>query len=128
MGDLSVSDTNIELEVNRGALQQLWDALIAGLEAAQVYHDDAILRMPQVGEEISGRADIAAHGLLETGEQLVKVNRIVGDGGLWVSECETRWHEKMTLLVSVAEMRDGKILRETRYRVPRQVGSHVAAS
>ena len=41
----------------------------------------------------------------------------------WVSECETLWHQQATLLVSVAEMYNGKIIRETRYRVPKQLSS-----
>jgi hypothetical protein len=120
---LAASDSDMQREINRGALEQLWDALITGQETAKIYRDDAELRAPQDVEKTAGQADSRAHGQLETGEQLVKVNSIVGDGWLWVSECETLWHQKKTLLVSVAEMYDGKIVRETRYRVPRQIGS-----
>lgn len=119
MSDFGVSDTDMQREINRGALEQFWNALIAG-EASQVpevYVDDAMLRLPQNGEKVVGRANIVARGLLEPGESLVKVNSIVGDGGLWVSECESLWRGQATLLVSVAEMNDGKIVRETRYRL-----------
>ncbi len=115
---LAVSDADMQREINRGALQELWSALIKGHAAAKIYREDATLLAPQAGERLAGRADTAARGRLETGEQLVKVNSIIGDGGLWVSECETLWHQERTMLVSVAEMYDGKILRETRYRVP----------
>ena len=115
---LAVSDADMQREINRGALQELWNALIKGHAAAEIYREDATLLAPQAGEGLAGRADTAARGRLETGEQLVKVNSIIGDGGLWVSECETLWHQERTMLVSVAEMYDGKILRETRYRVP----------
>jgi hypothetical protein len=97
-------------------------------KAAQIYHDAAVLRSPQVGESISGRASIAAHGLLEPGERLVKLNSIFGDGGLWVSECETIHHHQMKLLVSIAEMDGGRIVSETRYRVPKQVGSRAGTN
>ena len=125
---LTVSDSDMQREINQGALQQLWEALIKGQDTTKIYRNDAILRAPQVDERMAGQADIGAHGQLESGEQLVKVNSIVGDGGVWVSECETLWHQKKTLLISVAEMYDGKIMRETRYRVPRQIGSHVPSS
>jgi hypothetical protein len=124
MSDFGVSNADMQREINRGALQQLWHALISGKdqEAVQAYRDDAILRSPQGGERIAGRAEFAVHGLLGSGEMLVKVNSIVGDGGLWVSECETLWHQERALLVSVAEVYEGKIFRETRYRVPKHVG------
>lgn len=115
---LAVSDADMQREINRGALQELWNALIRGHATARIYREDAILLAPQAGERLIGQTDTAARGRLETGEQLVKVNSIIGDGGLWVSECETLWHQERTMLVSVAEMYDGKILRETRYRVP----------
>ena len=125
MSDFGVSDADMQRDLNRGALQQFWDALITGKDGqvAQIYEDDATLRAPQGGETIAGRADIAARGLLEAGERLIKVNSIVGNGGVWVSECETLWHQQATLLVSVAEMYNGKIIRETRYRVPKQLSS-----
>lgn len=125
MNDLSVSDADMQFESDRDALRQFWKALIAGRneQAVQIYHDKAVLRSPQTGEKIAGRAKIAAHGLLESGEGLVKVNSIVGGDGLWVSECETQRHRQTALLVSVAEMNDGKIVRETRYRVPKHASS-----
>jgi hypothetical protein len=128
MSDFGVSDADMQRELNRGALQQFWDALIAGKDehAAQIYQDDATFCVPQGGERIAGRKDIATYGLLETGERLIKVNGIVGDGGVWISECETLWHLQATLLVSVAEMFNGKIVRETRYRVPKQLSSRAS--
>ena len=115
---LAASEADVQREINRGALQDLWDALIKGHATAKIYREDAILLAPQAGERLACRPDAAARGRLETGEHLVKVNSIVGDGRLWVSECETLWHQERTMLVSVAEMHDGKILRETRYRAP----------
>lgn len=125
---LVASDSDMQREINRGALEQFWDTLSAGEVVAQIYREDAILRIPQAGLEITGRTDIAAHGPLEDGEQLVRVRSIIGDEWLWVSDCETRYRQNQTLLVSVAEMRDGKIIRETRYRAPMHTESHVAPS
>jgi hypothetical protein len=125
MNDISVSDADMLHDTDRDALQRLWNVLIAGddRQVAQIYQDDAVQRTPQSGESIVGRANIAARGLLEPGERLVRVNSIFGDGGLWVSECETIHQRQIKLLVSIAEMNGGKIVRETRYRVPKHVGS-----
>jgi hypothetical protein len=122
MSDFGVSNVDMQRDVNRGELERFWNALIEGRdqEAMEVYKKDAVVRSPQTGETVAGRADIAAHGLLGPGEKLVQVNRIVGDGGVWISECETLRHQQATLLLSVAEMHDGKIARETRYRAPKQ--------
>lgn len=129
MGDFGVSDADMQRDVNRGALQQFWDALIAGKarDAAQIYADDAVLRTPQGGEKIVGNVDIAARGLLEPGEKLVRINSILGDRGLWISECETIWKQETMLLVSIAEMHSGKIIREIRYRMPARVGEAVGS-
>jgi hypothetical protein len=113
----AVPDADMQRKINRGALQEFWDALIKGRATAKIYREDALVLAPQAGESLAGGAD-TARGRLETGERLVKVNSIIGDGRLWVSECETLWHQERTMLVSVAEMDDGRILRETRYRVP----------
>ena len=125
MGDFGVSDADMQRDANRGALQHFWEALIAGRtrDAAQIYADDAVLRTPQGGEELVGGADIAARGLLAAGEKLVKINSILGDRGLWISECETLWNQEAMLLVSIAEMHSGKIIREIRYRMPGRIGS-----
>jgi hypothetical protein len=125
MNDFSVSGEDMQHDINRSPLAQFWKALIAGrdAEAAQTYRVDAVVRLPQDGETIAGRANIAARGLTQPGERLVKINSIVGDGAVWVLECEARWRQWTTLFVSVAEMQDGTIIQETRYRVPKHVGS-----
>jgi hypothetical protein len=129
MGDFSVSDVDMQHEIGHGTLEQFWEALIAGEEkqAVQIYDEGAVLRSPQDGRKITGRTNIAARGLLEPGERLVKINSIVGYGRFWVCECEALQHEQLMLLVSIVEMDDGRIVRETRYRMPRHISSHAAA-
>lgn len=119
MGDISVSDDDMEATDDRDSLDNFWKTLIAGdtKQASEIYLDDAVLRVPQSGERIVGRSAIASRGVLEAGEKLVSVNSIAGADNIWVSECEARWHRKNVLIVSVAEMDDGKIVTETRYRV-----------
>ena len=122
MGDISVSDEDIEATDDCESLKNFWKALIAGdvAQATEIYRDDAVLRVPQTGEKIVGRSAIASRGVLEAGEKPVSVNSITGADNVWVAECEARWHRKKILIVSVAEMDDGQIVAETRYRVPNE--------
>jgi hypothetical protein len=126
MSDFSVLDADMQRDLNRDGLRKLWQALMDGRieSAAKVYARDAILLLPQDGGRIEGRAQIAAGGLMQPGERFVKLGRIVGDGGVWISECDVCAGQQRKLLISIAEMHDGVILRETRYRVPVAAGWH----
>jgi hypothetical protein len=90
MSDFSVLDADMQRDLNRDGLRKLWQALMDGRieSAAKVYARDAILLLPQDGGRIEGRAQIAAGGLMQPGERFVKLGRIVGDGGVWISECD----------------------------------------
>jgi hypothetical protein len=129
MGDFGVADADMQREINRASMQELWQALIAGEreKAAKAYANDAVMHFPQDETFIAGHADIASRGLLLPGETLVALNRIVGDGQVWVSECEAHLHGQMMLLVSVAEVHDGLILREARYRVSKPAARRAGA-
>jgi hypothetical protein len=120
MGDLNVTDVDVQRETNRGGVQELWKALSERdrERAAKAYANEAVMHFPQDGTFIAGRSDIAGRGLLQPGEVFVSLNRVVGDGQVWVSECETFRHGQKRLLISVAEMLDGLILREARYEAP----------
>jgi hypothetical protein len=119
MGDFSVTDADMQREMNRSGVQELWKALLERdrEQAATAYANDAVMHFPQDGTFIAGRLEIASRGLLQPGEVLVALNRIVGDGQVWVSECEAYMHGQKMLLISVAEMHGGLILREARYEV-----------
>lgn len=119
MSDFGVADADMQREMNLGCIQKLWEALIArDLEqAAAAYDNDAVMHFPQARTFIAGRVEISSRGLLPPGETLVALNRLVGDGQVWVSECEAYSDGQKMLLLSVAEMLDGLILREARYRI-----------
>lgn len=122
MGDLSVSDADMEAAEGRLSLESFWQALIDGKEdkAAEIYHVNAVLTLPQTSERIAGKTAVVSHGILEAGERPVKLNSIIGNDGIWVSECEARWHRERILIISIAEMESGQIIRETRYRMPQE--------
>lgn len=119
MGDFSVSDADMQGEMNRSGIQGLWKALLERdrEQAVRAYADDAVVHFPQDGTFLAGRLEIASRGLLQPGEVFVALNRLVGDGQVWVSECEAYMHGQKTLLMSIAEMHGGLILREARYEV-----------
>ena len=56
MSDFSVAAADMQDEINRGGLHELWQGLIAGdLEkAAKAYASDAVMHVPQDGRTLVG--------------------------------------------------------------------------
>jgi hypothetical protein len=102
----------------RAALERHWAASAAGDQDAEhdIYHDDAIVEYPQSGERISGRHNVQAlrshHPAKPSG---FVVRRIVGGGGLWVTEYAITYDEHSVSTVSIMEFQAGKVVRETQY-------------
>ena len=70
-------------------MQEHWEASEHGdvdLEHA-IYAADAILDYPQSGERFRGRATIQAQRGGHPAERHFRIRRILGGGGVWVSEC-----------------------------------------
>ena len=80
-----------------------------------MYAEDAILDYPQSGERFRGRATIAAQRGGHPAERHFTVLRVVGSGGLWVSECVITYDGRPTFSVSVMEFADERIVHETQY-------------
>lgn len=102
-------------EGNRDVVERYWQALQAGdmRALADTYQEDAIQEWPQSGERIVGRANIVA--ITESYPSLPKatLRRVVGNGDLWVTEVTLEYGDEGYEAVSVLEMRDGKIAKET---------------
>jgi hypothetical protein len=101
----------------RAALVQHWAASDANDFATehQIYSDDAILDYPQSEERIRGRANTQASRTKQPSKQRFEVRRILGFGGLWVTEYIITYDEKPFHTVSIMEFRDGKVAHETQY-------------
>jgi SnoaL-like domain len=101
----------------RTRLQQHWEASERGDLAAEhaIYAVDAILDYPQSGERFRGRSRIQAQRGGHPAERHFTVRRIVGDGGVWVSECVITYDGVPTYSVSVMEITDGLVTHETQY-------------
>ena len=101
----------------RARLQQHWEASERGdvdLEHA-IYAADAILDYPQSGERFRGRSRIQAQRAGHPAERHFTLRRIVGGGDVWVSECVITYDGTPTYSLSIMEIADGLVTRETQY-------------
>ncbi|MFM9926871.1 nuclear transport factor 2 family protein [Variovorax sp. H27-G14] len=102
----------------RAAIDRHWAASAAGDQVTEheIYHDDAVCSYPQSGEVIRGRHNLQALRSHHPGKPSgFAVRRIVGEGGVWVSEYVIDYAGKSAFTVSIMEFRDGKVMRETQY-------------
>ena len=101
----------------RAALQRHWAASDANDFAAehQIYDDHAVLEYPQSGERIRGRDSIQASRRAQPNRKRFAVRRILGGGGLWLSEVVLTYDQHPVYVVSIMEFAGGKVVRETQY-------------
>jgi ketosteroid isomerase-like protein len=99
------------------ALQQHWAASDANDFDVEheIYRDDAVLEYPQSGERIRGRQNIQASRAAQPNAKRFSVRRIVGAGNVWISEIVLRYDGQPNYVVSIMEVEDGKVIRETQY-------------
>jgi SnoaL-like domain len=110
----SANDVGVDI---RARLKEHWDASERGdvdVEHA-IYADDAILDYPQSGERFRGRSRIQAQRGGHPAERHFTIRRIMGGGGVWVSECVITYDGVPTYSVSVMEISDGLVTHETQY-------------
>ncbi len=101
----------------RAALDLHWAASDASdfeLEH-QIYREDAVLEYPQSGERIRGRRHIQLSRTAQPNRKRFTVRRIVGAGGLWITEFVLTYDGQPSYAVSIMELADGKVTRETQY-------------
>ncbi len=101
----------------RDALRRHWAASDANDFAAEhdIYRADAVLEYPQSGERIRGRAHIEASRAAQPNAKRFTVRRVLGAGDLWVSELVMTYDGMPSYVVSVMELEDGEVVRETQY-------------
>ena len=101
----------------RAALDLHWAASDANdfeLEH-QIYTEDAVLEYPQSGERIRGRRNIQASRFAQPNQKRFTVRRVLGAGELWITEFVLAYDGQPSYAVSIMEMKDGKVSRETQY-------------
>jgi hypothetical protein len=101
----------------REALDQHWAASDSGDFATEhdIYLEDAILDYPQSRERILGRHNIQTTRTLQPNKKRFAVTRVVGSGGLWVTEFVLAYDAKPFYTVSIMEFRGAKVAHETQY-------------
>jgi hypothetical protein len=101
----------------RELLERHWAASDADDFAVEheIYREDAVLHYPQSGEHIRGRYNIQQSRTVQPSRKRFTVQRIIGNGDLWVTELVLTYDGVPFYTVSVMEFSDGKVARETQY-------------
>ncbi len=101
----------------RAALERHWAASDANDFVAEhaIYADDAVLEYPQSGERIRGAHNIRASRMAQPNRKRFSVRRVLGGGGLWISELVLTYDEQPVCVVSIMEFEGDKVVRETQY-------------
>ena len=81
----------------------------------EIYHEDAVLDYPQSGERIRGRRNIQESRLVQPNKKRLTVRRMMGAGDLWVTEFVLVYDGRPTYAVSIMELREGLVAKETQY-------------
>jgi hypothetical protein len=81
----------------------------------RIYRDDAVLEYPQSGERIRSRHNIQASREAQPNMKRFNVRGVRGSGDLWISELVMTYDDKPFYVVSIMEVEDGKVARETQY-------------
>jgi limonene-1,2-epoxide hydrolase len=97
-------------------LKQFYDTTVDDVTGASaIYADDAMLEFPQGRERIRGKANIIAFRSAYPANVTIEVHRIIGRQDLWVNELTLRYDGTPMNVVSIMEVRDGKIVHERNY-------------
>jgi hypothetical protein len=101
----------------RAALNEQWAASDANDFETEhrIYHEDAVLEYPQSGERTRGRCNIQNQRASQPSKKRFAVRRIIGYGNLWVTEFILTYDGKPSYTMSIMELRDDRIARETQY-------------
>ena len=101
----------------RAALQRHWAASDANdFETEhEIYDAHAVLEYPQSGERIRGRHDIQASRMAQPDAKRFALRRLLGAGGLWISELVVGYGDRPFRVVSIMEFDGDKVIRETQY-------------
>ena len=101
----------------REALNQHWAASDSGDFATEhdIYQEYAVLDYPQSRERILGRHNIQITRTLQPSKKRFVVHRIMGSGGLWITEYVLTYDAQPFYTVSIMEFREVKVAHETQY-------------
>ncbi len=78
-------------------------------------HDDYVMEMPQSGERIRGHEKMREFQGSYPATPSMRLRRVVVREGLWVAEVVSDYGGQAFHYVSIVELKDGKMWRDTRY-------------
>jgi hypothetical protein len=85
-------------------------------KGSELYHDDAVLELPQSGERFAGRANIDGWRQQYPARLGFEPRELRGAGDLWVAETGLRYDGGEPLsVVKILQFRGDKVERETLY-------------
>jgi hypothetical protein len=93
------------------------DEMLTGLDPEfgyKVHHEQFTADMPQSGERLN-RENLRAMQQHYPDPPTFRLRRVVGAGDVWVVEALGDYSGKLYHMVMIAEFRDGRIWKETRY-------------
>lgn len=107
----------MDAETVRGLLQQHFDYARSDPEQGHaMYHDDAVLEFPQSGERFEGVESFREWRSNYPEDTSFEFREVRGEGGVWVAELTVSYGGgPKSFGVSILELRDGKIARESIY-------------
>src|SRR5664279_4899506 len=86
------------------------------VRASEIYSDDAVLEFPQGRERLRGKANILAMRTAFPVKLRFVVDRVTGQGDLWVNEYTiTYGDDPPQTVVGIMEFSDSKVVRERIY-------------
>jgi ketosteroid isomerase-like protein len=104
--------------MDEGDVRQIFSRLFEHMspeEEHDLRHPDFVMEMPQSGERIIGRENMRSMQEMYPGPPSIELRRVVGSGDVWVVEARSDYDGRIYRAVMIAEFREGKIVRETRY-------------
>ena len=101
----------------QAALLRHWQASDANDFTAEheIYAEHAVLEYPQSGERMRGAHSIRASRMAQPTHKRFTVRRVLGGGGLWLSELILTYDGQPFHVVSIMEFEGDKVVRETQY-------------
>jgi hypothetical protein len=102
---------------NRALMERYWAAAEANdMETMHGLRDERfIVDFPQTGERLSGRDVVRAFEESHDTGGSFELTGLVGDGDVWTAQGVMRTGERATYVVSINELRNGRVIRTIDY-------------
>ena len=114
---MNQSQVPILEQMDEQQVQRFLEGMMSDLGADSGYevrHEDFVMKIPQTGERIRGREKMREFQGAYPAPPAMRLRRVVREG-LWVAEVVSDYGGQAVHYVSIVELKDGKMWRDTRY-------------